>query len=239
MFTRLIFASLLADFVLQPGALVAWKKESYRGLLLHGAIVLATSLLAGVGFWSMQYVRLVFLLSVVHVAIDEVKILADRRWRVGFWPLATFIVDQAFHLTSIVILALAFGYSSESVTRGILHALVGDSRYLGTASVYLAAVLGGSVMVRLVIQPFELEGADRPGLLKAGAYIGMVERLLIISLVALNQYGAVGFVLAAKSVARYKQIESVPEFAEYYLIGTLTSSAIGVAAGLLVKAIWN
>ncbi len=72
--------------------------------------------------------------------------------------------------------------------------------------------------------------------MRAGAYIGMIERLFLTSLVASDQYGAVGFVLAAKSIARHKQMED-PEFAEYFLIGTLTSSALAVVAGMLVKAI--
>lgn len=41
--------------------------------------------------------------------------------------------------------------------------------------------------------------------------------------------------MAAKSIARYRQLEDDPEFAEYYLIGTLTSSAIAVVAGIVVK----
>ncbi len=43
--------------------------------------------------------------------------------------------------------------------------------------------------------------------------------------------------LAAKSIARYKQIEGDPQFAEYYLIGTLTSSTVAVLAGLLARVI--
>ena len=43
---------------------------------------------------------------------------------------------------------------------------------------------------------------SKPGLLTAGAYIGMVERFLLTSLVASNQFGVVRFVLTAKSIAR-------------------------------------
>ncbi|MBI3976448.1 MAG: hypothetical protein HY334_08670 [Armatimonadetes bacterium] len=99
------------------------------------------------------------------------------------------------------------------------------------------SVLAGSVIVRFVVQPLRVDVPDRPGLLGAGAYIGMVERLLLTTLVAAGQFGAVGFVLAAKSIARYKQMDEVSGFAEYYLVGTLTSSTIAVLAGLLIKAI--
>jgi len=238
MLTRLIFASLLSDFALQPDALVAWKKRSFTGLVVHTGIVLIASFLVGYGFWSRPFVILVLTLSAVHLAIDYAKVRFDLRWNANFWPIASFLTDQVLHLASVVILTTKYGFASSETVKGLVDALSADSRYLAVGSAYLASVLSGSVVVRLVIQSFStMQGADRPGLLRAGAYIGMVERFLITSLVALGQYGAVGFVLAAKSVARYKQIETIPEFAEYYLIGTLTSSTIGVMGGLLVKLV--
>ena len=240
MVARLILASLVADFVLQPGSLVAWKKRSFWGLLVHTGVVFAASLFIGVESWSRRYAFLVLILAAAHLIIDSAKIAADRRWTDGLRPLATFLSDQFLHAVSIVVLAAAFGYIPTDALISALRLPFDDSRYLALTSVYIACVLGGSIAVRLVVQSFSaLADADRPGLLKAGAYIGIVERLLITSLVAVNQFGAVGFVLAAKSVARYKEMESVPKFAEYYLIGTLTSSTIGVIGGMLVRAIWT
>lgn len=127
--------------------------------------------------------------------------------------------------------------------------MIVEPKYLHTGIVYIAALFGGSVLVDKVLQVFAVGGDDReegqgtaetsapyrPGIAGAGALIGIIERLLIISLVALNQFSAVGFVLAAKSIARYKRMEEDPAFAEYYLSGTLTSSAIAAVAGLLVR----
>jgi hypothetical protein len=239
MVARLILASLVADFVLQPGPLVAWKKKSLWGLLAHTAVVFTASLFIGVESWSRRYTALILVLSAAHLVIDRAKIAADRRWTDGLRPLATFLSDQFLHVVSIVVLTAGFGYMPWDALISALRLPFADSRYLALTSVYIACLLGGSIAVRLVVQSFSGPAdADRPGLLQAGAYIGIIERLLITSLVAVNQFGAVGFVLAAKSVARYKEIESVPRFAEYYLIGTLTSSTIGVLGGMLVRAIW-
>lgn len=41
-----------------------------------------------------------------------------------------------------------------------------------------------------------------------------------------GQYAAIGFVLAAKSVARYDRISKDQVFAEYYLLGTLLSTLL-------------
>jgi len=86
-----------------------------------------------------------------------------------------------------------------------LQQYIVNPRYWLLTSIYVGSVAGGSVLVRLFIQPFAQKVTGKPGLLTAGAYIGMVERFLLTSLVASNQFGAVGFVLAAKSIARYKQ----------------------------------
>jgi hypothetical protein len=48
------------------------------------------------------------------------------------------------------------------------------------------------------------------------------------------QHSAIGFVLAAKAFARFKELED-REFAEYVLIGTLLSSSVAVAIGILVR----
>ena len=50
-------------------------------------------------------------------------------------------------------------------------------------------------------------------------------REIILLLGLMGQYGAVGFVLTAKSLARYKQLEK-KAFAEKYLVGTLLSAFI-------------
>lgn len=61
---------------------------------------------------------------------------------------------------------------------------------------------------------------------QVGRIIGNLERFLIVT---------IAFVLTAKSVARFRQIEEEKGFAEYCLDGTLTSSAIGVVVGVLLK----
>ncbi len=63
----------------------------------------------------------------------------------------------------------------------------------------------------------------------------MLERLLIVALVLTNATAAVGFVIAAKTLARFKQLDD-RQFAEYYLLGTLASVAVAVGSGLVAVA---
>lgn len=69
----------------------------------------------------------------------------------------------------------------------------------------------------------------------AGAMIGNLERLLIAVLMYYNQFGAIGLVFTAKSVARFDKISKNPTFAEYYLIGSLFSIlSVLVCYGIII-----
>ncbi len=73
--------------------------------------------------------------------------------------------------------------------------------------------------------------------LRAGRVIGILERWTLLTLVLLSQYGALGLVLTAKSVARFKEMEKSSEFAEYYLLGTLYSTLSALVVGVALAAL--
>lgn len=67
---------------------------------------------------------------------------------------------------------------------------------------------------------------------RIGSLIGILEREIILMLGLMQQFGAIGFVLTAKSLARYKQLED-KDFAEKYLVGTLLSAFIAIGCVIL------
>lgn len=69
-----------------------------------------------------------------------------------------------------------------------------------------------------------------------GVTIGYFERLLVIVLMASGAYSGIAFIAAAKSIARFKQMDD-RDFAEYFLLGTLASMFIGVVCGIVIKFI--
>ena len=69
----------------------------------------------------------------------------------------------------------------------------------------------------------------------AGEVIGVLERLAALVLVANGAFSAVGFVIAAKAAARFPLFKE-KAFAEYFLIGTLTSVGLALLLGLLILA---
>lgn len=72
---------------------------------------------------------------------------------------------------------------------------------------------------------------------KIGQIIGMLERTLIVVLMMIELPQGLAFLAALKTLTRFKQFEN-KQFAEYYLIGTLSSSLIGIILGVIASNIW-
>lgn len=68
-----------------------------------------------------------------------------------------------------------------------------------------------------------------------GRLIGLLERIFIFVFVIFNQYGAIGFVLAAKGLTRFNNFKDDRPFAEYVLIGTLLSTLLALIIGWGVR----
>jgi hypothetical protein len=75
------------------------------------------------------------------------------------------------------------------------------------------------------------------GLLAGGHYIGMLERALLLTFVLLDQFGAIGFLLAAKSIFRFGDLSRAQDvkLTEYVLLGTLLSVSISLGIGLAAR----
>ncbi len=69
--------------------------------------------------------------------------------------------------------------------------------------------------------------------MRGGALIGVLERILITGVVMLGQLSLVAVVLAIKGLGRYPELKSTPEASERFIIGTLTSVAVALLAGYL------
>ena len=73
---------------------------------------------------------------------------------------------------------------------------------------------------------------------QVGATIGVIERLLIVAFVLVGADAAIGFVVGAKTIARFKQLDD-RDFAEYYLLGTLASVSIAILTAIVARAALN
>jgi hypothetical protein len=142
-------------------------------------------------------------------------------------------------------LALELVTLAAAVTAGLLAARSAPGMppaWWGDVAFYVAgywyALHGGVGVVRLVLGLVPVRaGAPAPGIavsdseLARGRIIGVLERAIVLTFVLLGEYGALGLVIAAKALARVRQLENV-DFAEYFLIGTLASLAHAMLVGV-------
>ncbi|HEX5465400.1 MAG TPA: DUF3307 domain-containing protein [Candidatus Limnocylindrales bacterium] len=176
----------------------------------------------------------------------------DRTWTA--MPAFLFVADQGAHLALMAaawwaLLARApvsDGWSSAvsglggadlaAFHRVVLTAVVG-------AALLIVNTKAGSLFVVTLVRPrATVTGQDGaagprrgPPPEKVGQAVGVLERLLVVIFVLLQAEAAIGLVVAAKTVARFKQLDD-REFAEYYLLGTLASISVAIFSGLLALA---
>jgi hypothetical protein len=70
-----------------------------------------------------------------------------------------------------------------------------------------------------------------------GEWIGILERIITLTFILTNNFTALAFVLTAKSIARFKELEESRDFAEYYLLGTSGSMLVPLGIGIFVRII--
>jgi len=234
LFCQLYLAHLLADFVFQPDR-IAQNKRRAGPLAAHAAIHAATSLAAVNLGLSWGIAGAILTLSAVHLLLD----IAKARYSNDGW--VAFAIDQATHVLLIAAAAAWLSADPSSQPAALLRRLATTrDPYLYLAG-YIGVVLGGGYFVQRVARSF-LERIDagsadyKPGLPNAGRYIGWVERFLILTFVLGGYSDAIGFLLAAKALARYPEIsqDKKGHFAEYFLIGTLTSVGLALIGGMII-----
>ncbi|MEX0762150.1 MAG: hypothetical protein WD208_03770 [Dehalococcoidia bacterium] len=113
---------------------------------------------------------------------------------------------------------------------------------VAAAVAYAFNWLVAPVMVSRLLRRYQLErvatedDAGDDGV-ERGRIIGILERMIVLTLVLVGQWGALGLVIAAKSIARFRNLDN-RAFSEYYLIGTLASILIATVSGLLVRLLF-
>jgi len=74
---------------------------------------------------------------------------------------------------------------------------------------------------------------DNDSLGDAGKWIGIIERIIILSLVLHHQYALVGLLLTAKGLLRFNEPNRQEVKTEYLLIGTLISFGLAALVGII------
>ena len=237
LFLRLLFAHLLADFLFQPTSWVVDKNErKIRSVKLfyHIVVVTALSTFFTLDYFSWQIPVFIF---VFHYLIDLIKIYFKPSISTN---LTWFLFDQFLHLLLVFWISTLLDESLHAVSCEILRKLTKPDTFIYLIS-YFLIVWPSMVVVNLATKEWQkqITESGEPNLSNAGKWIGVLERLLVLTFVLGGQFQAIGFLIAAKSILRIsvKSEENARIMSEYVLVGTLISFTIAVFVGIGARAI--
>ena len=234
---------LLGDFYFQTDGMAENKCTSFPCTGLHGlfySVVMYIVLVMGTGRFF-EYIPLVLLIGILHLCVDGIKCIVHKAYKSEKYQLIVFFIDQMIHIVLLYAIACIYMITIDiswisGISEGIINGIYG---YLVIVCVFLFCGKPASVIVSKVfdmipktIQEAQGNGEDKTEKgkkeeVKIGSWIGILEREIMLILGLMGEYGAIGFVIAAKSLARHKQFDT-PAFAEKYLIGTLLSSLMAL-----------
>ena len=234
----LISVHLLADFLFQTSAYSEKKRKMLKSLLLHCFIYfIVFEIIFFILFQCEKAFIIGLIISVLHFLINYTVNKLEKYFPKRRLQLLFFSLNQLIHIVMIV--GMYYILNLENLTNNLYTKLqtYEDFKIIVLyISVFSIILDPASVFIRKLFTSISPKTYPKTNLkeLKAGNIIGKLERIIIAILLLNNQFGVMGFVLTAKSIARFKQMEN-KDFAEKYLIGTLTSFLIALISVLILK----
>lgn len=217
LFLALALAHLVADFPLQTDWMVANKRQ-WRAMGAHiGVVAITTSIALGGAHWAVWAA-----IVISHFVIDWIKT------RYAGQGLISFVIDQIAHLG---ILGIAAWWITR--TQSTLWITADHAQTMSIAAGLIIATYVGAPIISALMRGLSHDPPD-DGIKGAGRIIGLLERGLIFGLVLIGEPGAVGFLIAAKSVLRFDTVKKSQAISEYVIIGTLASFAWAFAIAYAV-----
>lgn len=221
-----IFAHFLADYAFQNDVKAMDKnKKGFKSTFLkwHILIVFFTSWLLS---FQPKFVVASLIIALTHWLIDGFK----PKLNSGKY---SFFIDQILHLVITVIITY-FYY----IKFGITYYFTIEPKYILIILAFYLTEKPTNILIREIFKLYKINFSKAKNeLLNAGKLIGIIERWLILLFIFLNQYEAIGFLIAAKSILRYNPKNDNQDFnkTEYVLVGTMLSFFIAIFIGTITK----
>ena len=220
---KLILAHLLTDFVFQPGRWIESRnKKHFQSvyLYLHGLITAVVALLL-IGF---HYWWVAIIILATHILIDG--------WK-SYRPIQTkyFLIDQCLHFIVILVCWYFIFLNRDDLVAA--WDIINTPKTLIGITAYVFVSFPAGILIGQLTKKWREQIADAPALGNAGKWIGIIERIVILTLVFNHQYEAIGLLIAAKSLLRFSEANRPEIKTEYLLIGTLISITIAILTGLV------
>lgn len=226
---RLATAHLLTDFVFQPASWVEDRKlRKIRSVKLFWHILFTTALAwLFSGLYLVWWIPLTIFLT--HYLIDLIKAYLPDSFRY-------FLADQLAHLS---VLAAIWIIADRQLTPLIstVTRVVNNPNFWILSFSYVLVTWPLGILIGKATAQWRNEignaGESMDSLANAGKWIGICERILILTFVLTNQFTAIGFLVAAKSILRFGD-KNAQRKTEYILVGTLMSFAASCLLGVIL-----
>ncbi len=228
MIIAMFLAHLMGDYVLQWDSLAQWKAREFQGVVVHSLILAATTAIFAMPFGPGNWI-VVLIISLSHFLIDAAQFFHKPKLS----PLLRFSLDQAAHLIFIILALVAGGYLQwGAIVSGIIAG--------AEATPLLTAILGYAfvTMPAWVLLKYIVYGLVKrqPPNFPAGPnkYVGIVERVIITTLVLFGQAFLVPVVALPRMVMEWPRV-SRSEGDRIYMIELISSAFLAVGVGLTLS----
>ena len=225
LFLSLVLAHIIGDFYLQTDKCCEQKEtRKFKSWFLY-VHAITIGLLSWIIVPSCSFGLWALMIAVSHFAIDAVKIHCPK----GLW---SFVIDQLFHLSILAAISTIY-----ETTKELPFQMIDSPSSFSTPVLILAILVcikPANILIKFILEKYQVgESASCDNIKNAGALIGNLERLLTIVFVLLGQFEAIGFIVAAKSILRFKDTDTAKT--EYVLAGTFLSFGIAILCGLMAR----
>lgn len=222
---RLLIAHLAADFLLQNKKMVSNKKWLSKAMVSHIFIVFLMTVLLS------QNLIVAMVITLLHYLTDGIKMTLLKRKR--YSETLLFIADQAAHIAAILICwSIYFGITQKTWTALMLPFTNFKISLLVFGFILVTSPFG--YLIGLTTRRFQNETNNETKTDKNGFYIGIFERLIILTFILLGEYSAIGFLITGKSIIRFSS-KNEDKKSEYVLLGTMISYGITIITGIILK----
>lgn len=203
LFLSLLLAHVIGDFYLQNDKYCTQKEErKFKSwfLYVHSLVIGGMSWVA-VPVYDFGFYALAIAFS--HLVIDIIKTYSPK----GLW---SFVIDQIVHWAILIIVTSSFNTTTKLPIQSM------DCNSSFSIPLFILAILlcikPANILIKLVLKKYQVgETQSCENIKNAGALIGNLERILTIIFVIIGQYEAIGFIIAAKSILRFKDTDTAKQ----------------------------
>ena len=222
-----IIAHILTDFFFQTHEKAEDKNNlGYKSSFLKWHILITFTLSRILSF-QINFIYGALIISLTHYIIDGLKKQINNHPKLSN---SSFFIDQTLHL--IILISVVILFNKYCGIQPLFDIKI-NLKYLLIFIGYLICLKPANIFIKHVFKAFYISIPQDNDLPNAGKLIGILERHLVLTFILLNQFEVVGFLIAAKSILRYKDDATMKT--EYVLIGTMLSFGIAVVVGIIIN----